>query len=97
MALALILLQHNFLLCCVTFFLYKMQTPAAGVDASSKEKAGWKTSAGSDGDGVSARRGSMLDATVEHQLYEPGIETTKRGLKSRHAQMIALGGSIGTG
>lgn len=23
--------------------------------------------------------------------------TTKRGLKSRHAQMIALGGSIGTG
>lgn len=26
-----------------------------------------------------------------------GGETTKRGLKSRHAQMIALGGTIGTG
>lgn len=24
-----------------------------------------------------------------------GIETTKRGLKARHAQMIALGGTIG--
>lgn len=71
-----------------------MQSPP---DVSNDEKTGWKTTAGSDGDAASARRGSMLDATVEHQLYEPGIKTTKRGLKSRHAQMIALGGSIGTG
>ncbi|KAL4985902.1 amino acid permease/ SLC12A domain-containing protein [Aspergillus falconensis] len=34
-----------------------------------------------------------LHAGLNDERYEP----TKRGLKSRHAQMIALGGSIGTG
>ncbi len=31
------------------------------------------------------------------ELFDERYETTKRGLKSRHAQMIALGGTIGTG
>lgn len=62
-----------------------------------EEKNQWTTATGKDGDGIFARRGSVMSATVDHQLNEPGIKTTQRGLKSRHAQMIALGGSIGTG
>lgn len=65
--------------------------------AGDEEKAVWTASTHSDGDVISARHGSVVSAIVDNQLYEPGIQTTKRGLKSRHAQMIALGGSIGTG
>ncbi|TVY78365.1 Proline-specific permease [Lachnellula suecica] len=36
------------------------------------------------------------DAEIGHGSIVEG-ETTKRGLKARHAQMIALGGTIGTG
>jgi amino acid permease len=36
---------------------------------------------------ASRMHGDVVDANI----------TTKRGLKSRHAQMIALGGTIGTG
>jgi amino acid transporter len=41
------------------------------------------------------------DKNVRSSLSDPeygegeAIETTKRGLKARHAQMIALGGTIG--
>lgn len=66
-------------------------------NAGDEEKAVWATITRSDGDIASARNGSVISATIDNQLYEPGIETTQRGLKSRHAQMIALGGSIGTG
>ncbi|KAH8892093.1 histidine permease [Thozetella sp. PMI_491] len=31
------------------------------------------------------------------EIYDERYESTQRGLKSRHAQMIALGGTIGTG
>lgn len=37
---------------------------------------------------------SSSDAEVGHGHVEK-VETTKRGLKARHAQMIALGGTIG--
>lgn len=38
------------------------------------------------------------DTDPSHELDVGEIrETTKRGLKARHAQMIALGGTIGTG
>ncbi|KAF9889371.1 alpha-1,4-glucan branching enzyme [Aspergillus nanangensis] len=37
--------------------------------------------------------GSKIDRDLNDERYQP----TKRGLRSRHAQMIALGGSIGTG
>ncbi|KAL9607398.1 MAG: hypothetical protein Q9167_007688 [Letrouitia subvulpina] len=40
------------------------------------------------------RYGSAVLAPTE---LEANSESTKRGLKSRHAQMIALGGTIGTG
>jgi len=39
-------------------------------------------------------RTSSPDAEIGHGEVE-GLETTKRGLKARHAQMIALGGTIG--
>lgn len=35
------------------------------------------------------------DAEVGTGDVEVQVETTKRGLKARHAQMIALGGTIG--
>jgi amino acid permease len=34
---------------------------------------------------------------VEADLLDERYETTKRGLKSRHVQLMALGGTIGTG
>lgn len=40
---------------------------------------------------------SYGDAVLESSELENRHESTKRGLKSRHAQMIALGGTIGTG
>jgi yeast amino acid transporter len=39
-------------------------------------------------------RTSSSDAEVGHGAMET-VGTTKRGLKARHAQMIALGGTIG--
>ncbi|KAF2684846.1 histidine permease [Lentithecium fluviatile CBS 122367] len=44
------------------------------------------------------RRSSAIDPEVlRGELFDERYETTQRGLKSRHAQMIALGGTIGTG
>ncbi|KAK1055950.1 hypothetical protein LTR74_015260 [Friedmanniomyces endolithicus] len=44
------------------------------------------------------RKGSVVNAEVlTGEIYDHRYESTKRGLKSRHAQMIALGGTIGTG
>ncbi|KAI4166143.1 MAG: hypothetical protein LQ342_000029 [Letrouitia transgressa] len=45
-------------------------------------------------DNLSPRYGSAVLTPTE---LEARNESTKRGLKSRHAQMIALGGTIGTG
>jgi len=46
----------------------------------------------------SRRKSSIVDAEVlTGEIYDERYEGTKRGLKSRHAQMIALGGTIGTG
>ncbi|KAK4998178.1 hypothetical protein LTR66_002554 [Elasticomyces elasticus] len=51
-----------------------------------------------EGYGSSRRRSSAVDADIlAGELYDKRFESTKRGLKSRHAQMIALGGTIGTG
>ncbi|KAK5135594.1 hypothetical protein LTR08_005074 [Meristemomyces frigidus] len=48
-------------------------------------------------DGQKGRRSSVVTGEViSGELYDERFETTKRGLKSRHAQMIALGGTIGT-
>ncbi|QDS67557.1 hypothetical protein FKW77_003089 [Venturia effusa] len=44
------------------------------------------------------RKGSVVGASVLHaEIFDERYEKTQRGLKSRHAQMIALGGTIGTG
>jgi amino acid transporter len=43
------------------------------------------------------RRTSVAASIVAADLLDDRFATTKRGLKSRHAQMIALGGTIGTG
>lgn len=41
------------------------------------------------------RRASVVDEEIlTGDLYDVRYETTKRGLKSRHAQMIALGGTF---
>ena len=37
----------------------------------------------------------QLEGTIEAQLHGARYEKTQRGLKSRHAQMIAIGGTIG--
>lgn len=39
----------------------------------------------------------MVEPINPANLIDERYATTKRGLKSRHAQMIALGGAIGTG
>jgi amino acid transporter len=43
------------------------------------------------------RKSSIAESVVAADLLDERYNTTQRGLKSRHAQMIALGGTIGTG
>jgi amino acid permease len=43
------------------------------------------------------RKSSIAASIVAADLLDQRFATTQRGLKSRHAQMIALGGTIGTG
>lgn len=43
-----------------------------------------------------AEKGQMR-TLVEADLLDDRYATTQRGLKNRHVQLIALGGSIGTG
>ena len=44
------------------------------------------------------RKSSVVNPEVlTGEIYDERFDSTKRGLKSRHAQMIALGGTIGTG
>lgn len=48
-------------------------------------------------DGAVPEKGSSDDSEVlEHTASEEKYGTTQRGLKSRHIQLIALGGCIGT-
>ncbi|PSN65550.1 histidine permease [Corynespora cassiicola Philippines] len=47
---------------------------------------------------TSRRRSSAVNPEVlAGEIFDDRYERTQRGLKSRHAQMIALGGTIGTG
>lgn len=43
------------------------------------------------------RKSSMAESVIAAELLDDRYGITQRGLKSRHAQMIALGGTIGTG
>lgn len=42
-------------------------------------------------------KGRTVRTLVEADLLDDRYATTQRGLKNRHVQLIALGGSIGTG
>ena len=46
---------------------------------------------------LTGRKASVAESIIAADLLDERFETTQRGLKSRHAQMIALGGTIGTG
>ena len=46
---------------------------------------------------LTGRRASVVESIVAADLLDERYATTQRGLKSRHAQMIAFGGTIGTG
>lgn len=48
-----------------------------------------------DGEVIETRQN--LTSKIEADLYDERYASTKRGLKSRHLQMMALGGTIGTG
>ncbi|KAF2224111.1 histidine permease [Elsinoe ampelina] len=50
------------------------------------------------GANTAERKGSLVNPDVlTGDLYDDRYNSTQRGLKSRHCQMIALGGTIGTG
>lgn len=42
-------------------------------------------------------KGRTVRTLVEADLLDDRYATTQRGLKSRHVQLMALGGTIGTG
>ena len=46
---------------------------------------------------LTGRKSSVAASIIAADLFDERYATTQRGLKSRHAQMIALGGTIGTG
>lgn len=48
--------------------------------------------------GQGRRKSSAVNPEIlAGEIFDERFEKTQRGLKSRHAQMIALGGTIGTG
>jgi len=61
------------------------------------EKGGHISSSDVSGEPGMVQRGSVHEIMIAADLNDQRYETTHRGLKSRHAQMIALGGTIGTG
>jgi amino acid transporter len=42
-------------------------------------------------------KGSAVRNLVQENLLDERYATTQRGLKNRHVQLMALGGTIGTG
>lgn len=52
--------------------------------------------AGYDGQ-TTTEKGKSMRNLVEADLLDERYATTQRGLKNRHVQLMALGGTIGTG
>lgn len=68
-----------------------LSDPEKGVEAiKTRSKSERRPSA-------TGRKASIPESIVAADLLDERYATTQRGLKSRHAQMIALGGTIGTG
>lgn len=53
--------------------------------------------AGHDDHDAMTEKGRAVRTLVEADLLDDRYETTQRGLKNRHVQLMALGGTIGTG
>lgn len=53
--------------------------------------------AGRDDHAAMTEKGHAVRTLVEADLLDDRYETTQRGLKNRHVQLMALGGTIGTG
>ena len=68
--------------------------PEKGVGENSIEK---NQSFTGDRKHSTGRHASVAESIIAADLLDDRYSTTHRGLKSRHAQMIALGGTIGTG
>lgn len=47
--------------------------------------------------GPISEKGNAVRVLVEADLLDDRYATTQRGLKNRHVQLMALGGTIGTG
>lgn len=64
--------------------------PEKGIEPESKDDPDRKHS-------LTGRKASVAESIIAADLLDERYAITQRGLKSRHAQMIALGGTIGTG
>jgi len=52
-------------------------------------------SSSNEDSGAGRRKSSVVNPEIlTGEIYDTRYESTKRGLKSRHAQMIALGGTV---
>lgn len=74
-----------------------MAEPKTTMSSSDVEKVAQASSDDVSSEGPRAQRGSVHEIMMNTDLNDTRYEQTQRGLKSRHAQMIALGGTIGTG
>jgi amino acid permease len=75
----------------------KNASPADTASSQNDIEKGEMHEAGGKGFNVAGRKTSVAGSIVAAELLDDRYAITKRGLKSRHAQMIALGGTIGTG
>lgn len=68
------------------------------VEGKANEPFTEKTPGSDDGQAGTRRKSSVVNPEVlTGEIFDQRYESTQRGLKSRHCQMIALGGTIGTG
>ncbi|KAF2454953.1 histidine permease [Lineolata rhizophorae] len=70
---------------------------AEGVAPLDEKPSSYDGRKGSVASGKRSHSVALDPAVLEGEIFDTRYEKTQRGLKSRHAQMIALGGTIGTG
>ena len=78
-----------------------MATEEKGISSGIDAADNGRSSSNGSGTANDLRGRRKSSAAVNQQfsgdLFDPRYEPTQRGLKSRHAQMIAIGGTMGTG